>query len=137
MFAGRSQDRNAPSVAVGARVSAARQPVSHPTGADLRHTGTGPPSRWSIGDPRLHNLLGLWTPARAPLPGHPLVDVPGLPPRPGRDINAATNIGAAGRVTARHAGEAGGADVRRHGPSRPQPATKQETHPARGEIPSR
>lgn len=52
-----------------------------------------------------------------------------------RDINAAKNIRAAGRAAARDAGDACGADVRRQGPSLPQPATKQETHPARSGIP--
>ena len=44
-----------------------------------------------------------------------------------RDTNAAKNILAAGRVAARHAGDACGAGVRRQGSSLPQPATKQET----------
>ncbi|WP_230571729.1 RNA-guided endonuclease InsQ/TnpB family protein, partial [Saccharothrix luteola] len=45
-----------------------------------------------------------------------------------RDLNAAKNILAAGRVAARgDSGDACGADVRRQGPSLPRSATKQET----------
>lgn len=55
-----------------------------------------------------------------------------------RDVNAATNILAAGRAAAREeaSGDACGAGVRRQGSSLPQSATKQETHPARGGLPS-
>lgn len=49
-----------------------------------------------------------------------------------RDVNAAKNILAAGRVAAReHSGDACGAGVRRQGSSLPQSATKQETGPVR------
>lgn len=49
-----------------------------------------------------------------------------------RDVNAAKNILAAGRVAAReHSGDACGAGVSRQGSSLPQSATKQETGPAR------
>ena len=49
-----------------------------------------------------------------------------------RDVNAAKNILAAGRVAAReHSGDACGAGVRRQGSSLPRPATKQETGPVR------
>jgi putative transposase len=53
-----------------------------------------------------------------------------------RDINAAKNIAAAGRAVAGgNPGDACGADVRRHEPSRPQSAVKQEPQPARAGIP--
>ncbi|MGW5877644.1 RNA-guided endonuclease InsQ/TnpB family protein [Nocardiopsis terrae] len=49
-----------------------------------------------------------------------------------RDVNAAKNILAAGRVAAReHSGDACGAGVSRQGSSLPQSATKQETGPVR------
>jgi putative transposase len=49
-----------------------------------------------------------------------------------RDINAAKNIVAAGRaVTGDNPGDACGADVRRQGPSLPQPALKQEPRAVR------
>ncbi len=56
--------------------------------------------------------------------------------RHGRDVNAATNILAAGRVAAREQvrGEACGAGVRRQGTSLPRSATKQETGPVRAEL---
>jgi putative transposase len=50
-----------------------------------------------------------------------------------RDHNAAKNILAAGRAVARgDSGDACGADVRRQGPSLPQPAVKQEIPPREG-----
>jgi putative transposase len=53
-----------------------------------------------------------------------------------RDINAATNILAAGRAVARASpGDACGADVRHSGPSRVRSAVKQEPWPARAGIP--
>jgi putative transposase len=53
-----------------------------------------------------------------------------------RDINAAKNILAAGRVVARgDSGDACGADVSRQGPSLPQSATKQESPGATRRIP--
>jgi len=53
-----------------------------------------------------------------------------------RDINAAKNILAAGLAVARgDPGDACGADVRRHGSSRPRSAVKQEPRPVRAGIP--
>jgi transposase len=53
-----------------------------------------------------------------------------------RDVNAATNILAAGRAVARGSpGDACGADVRHSGSSRVQLAAKQEPRPARAGIP--
>ena len=53
-----------------------------------------------------------------------------------RDINAAQNILAAGlAVAGGNPGDACGADVRRHGSSRPRSAVKQEPRPARAGIP--
>jgi putative transposase len=49
-----------------------------------------------------------------------------------RDVNAARNIGAAGRAVARGTSvDVCGADVRRQGPSLPQSAVNQETRTAR------
>ncbi len=53
-----------------------------------------------------------------------------------RDINAAKNIAAAGRAVAGgNPGDACGADVRRHGSSRPRSAVKQEPRRATAGIP--
>jgi putative transposase len=57
---------------------------------------------------------------------------PGCRTRHDRDVNAAKNILAAGRVVARgDSGDACGADVRRQGSSLPRSAVKQETRAAR------